>query len=123
MAVMRTIDHVVGVGATVGTGSVDLVTYSPPNSVAGGLLLSIAAKSSAANPLVCRKLMLGSYRKSAAGVVQILASTDAQGYVDLALLTTGAAFVASGGNIIVRATGGLLGTNLEWGCDLFVSIT
>lgn len=124
MAIMRFIDHVTGIGSTISTGSLDLVTYSGvPNSSAGGLLLSVAGKSSAATPLVCSKLMRGSYRKSSAGVVTILASVDAQNYTDLALLLTNVTFVASGGDIIVRATGGLLGTNLEWGCDLLVSVT
>lgn len=124
MAVMRMIDHVTGGGSTISTGSLDLVTYSGvPNSSVGGLLLSVAGKSSAATPLLCRKLMIGSYKKSSAGVMTISASVDAQNYTDVALLLTNVIFVASGGNIIVRATGGLLGTDLEWGCDLFVSIT
>ena len=123
MAVSRIIDHIASVGTTIGTGSTDLGTYSPPNSVVGGLLLFAAGKSNAATPLVCRRMISATYTKSNAGVLALRDINVIQQTTDLALLTTNVTLVAVSGAVVVRATGGLLGTDLEWGFDLFISIT
>lgn len=124
MTIMRTIDHVTGTGSTISTGTVDLVTYSLiPNSSTGGLFLTAQGKSAAATPLICTRHQLASYKKTSGGTLTIHGLSTPESFTDLALLATDCTMLASGGNVVVRATGGLLGTNMEWGCDLFVSIT
>jgi hypothetical protein len=122
MATAHIIDHVAGAGTTVSIASVDIITYTPPNSSVCGILLTAVGKSSAATPLVCTRAMSASVRKSSTGVLTVVNTTQLAGFTDLVLLATNVTLVASGGSLIVRVNGALLGTDLTWWADLWVSI-
>lgn len=122
MATAHVIDHVAGSGTTVSIAAVDLITYSPPNSSVSGILLTVVGKSAAATPLLCTRALSASVRKSSTGVLTIVNTTQLAGYTDLVLLATNVTVVAVGGTLVVRANGALLGTDLTWWADLWVSI-
>lgn len=122
MAIRRAIEHIAGQGNTISTGTLDFITFSPPNGSAGGLFLTCTGKSSAATPDICKRAILGAWKKSNAGVLTIAGLSNVQSFTDLTLLATDATIVVVGGSLTARATGGLLGTDLEWYGDMWISV-
>lgn len=122
MAVMRVIDHIADMTTTVSTGTSNFCGFTPPSGTVGQVLATVVGKDAAATPNICSRLLATRYRKTAAGVLTSPGAVQTMSqYTDLALLTTDATIIVSGGTLMVRATGGLLGTNLEWWADMWVS--
>jgi hypothetical protein len=124
MATMRIIDHVAGMGQTVGLATADLITYpAPPNSTAGGIFVVGIGKDQNATPNLCSRALFSRYRVSSGGTLTMPGAVQtASQFTDLALLTTDMTVLVSGGNIIVRASGGLLAATIDWWCDMWLTV-
>lgn len=122
MAVMRVIDHISDMTTTVSTGASNFCSFTPPNGTVGQVLATVVGKDGAATPNICSRALATRYRKTGAGVLTSPGAVQTLSqFTDLALLTTDATIIVSGGAILIRATGGLLGTNLEWWADMWIS--
>ena len=104
MAQERLISEFVGIGATVGGASLDIITSTPPNSISTLLFAWVIAR--AAGDERAFWLRCAAVNKTGAGVVSIDSETD----VLPSFSTNGIKHAAvngfvSGGSIILRVTG------------------
>lgn len=109
-----------GTGQTIDTGSVDLVTL-PLGASAATYTLSANVAGKAATQSGVGGSLFGSFRTDGA-TATVINSVDAVINSDLVLAGASFNLVASGGDVILRATGSL-GTVVNWkGCVTMVSV-
>lgn len=110
-----------GTGQTVNTGTVDLVTL-PLGGTAATYTLTANVAGKAATQSGVGGTLFGVARTNGT-TVTLISVTTSNVASDLVLSGASFTFVASAGNIILRATGSL-GTVINWnGCVTYVSVT
>lgn len=104
MTQTRLIDEVSGIGTTVGGGTLDIITATPPNGINSLLFAWVLA--SATGDERASWLRGAAVHKSAGGVVAIDSEVDLiPGFSTNGIKHASIAGVVSGANIILRCTG------------------
>lgn len=111
---------VCGTGQTINTGTADLVTL-PLGAAAATYTLTANVSGKAATQSGVGGTLFGVVRTDGA-TVTIIDTIDTVSNSDLVLAGASFTFVASGGSVILRATGSL-GTVINWnGCVTYVAV-
>lgn len=117
MANVRSIDRTTGTGQTIGAVTADLVTVALVASTSYALQGVVVGKDSSGNTVA--GLIVSGAKRAGGGAALVGAAVQLLLVADAAVATATATWVASGNNVILRATGLALIT-IDWTAEATV---